>query len=112
MSLVEKISALPKDEARLSVKVADAMKIVAEGKESPFKCEDELSTLASCESYGTLTGIIKDCLDGAKELVEAPEEARKAVYDTIDTLHAQCLMQLDGCSEEKEEKDEEKDADD
>ncbi len=110
MSLVEKISALPKDEARLSVKVADAMKIVAEGKESPFKCEDELSTLASCESYGTLTGIIKDCLDGAKELVEAPEEARKAVYDTIDTLHAQCLMQLDGCSEEKEEKDEEKDA--
>jgi len=110
MSLVEKISALPKDEARLSVKVADAMKIVAEGKESPFKCEDELSTLASCESYGTLTGIIKDCLDGAKELVEAPEDTRKAVYDTIDTLHAQCLMQLDGCSEKKEEKDEEKDA--
>ena len=109
MSLVEKISALSKDEKRLSAKVADAMKIVAEGKESPFKCEDELSTLGSCESYAALSGIIKDCLAGAKELVDAPEAAQKAVYDTIDTLHAQCLMQLDGCKDEKETKDEEKD---
>lgn len=109
MSLVEKISALSKDEKRLSAKVADAMKIVAEGKDSPFKCEDELSTLGSCESYAALSGIIKDCLAGAKELVEAPEAAQKAVYDTIDTLHAQCLMQLDGCGAEKEEKDEGKD---
>ena len=106
MSLVEKISALSKDEKRLSAKVADAMKFVAEGKESPFKCEDELSTLGSCESYAALSGIIKDCLAGAKELVDAPEAAQKAVYDTIDTLHAQCLMQLDACGGKKEEKDE------
>ena len=109
MSLVEKISALPKDGTRLSAKVADAMKVVAEGKDSPFKCEDELSTLGSCESYAALSGIIKDCLAGAKELVDAPEAAQKAVYDTIDTLHAQCLMQLDSCGAEKEEKDEGKD---